>query len=214
MIPDSEPNYTQQPALWLFTTPSLQAQAFLSSLHNETRSPTHLHNIYAQLHEEIPSGTLVLFDIAASNKRLNLFWQNTLSKQKTPINVLLLNMDDRHRGDVRHEWPFLSAIFHLSDSQTLAYDRIKEMINTRHAPLYRRPSYLYSHHRPLTEADNDTLTDRENQILDMICDGATNYDIARVLFISEHTVRTHVYNLFKKIKVKSRTQAASWANGK
>ncbi|WP_252097463.1 LuxR C-terminal-related transcriptional regulator, partial [Escherichia coli] len=36
--------------------------------------------------------------------------------------------------------------------------------------------------------------------------------IARSLFISENTVKTHLYNLFKKIAVKNRTQAVSWAN--
>ncbi|HCT5799213.1 TPA: transcriptional regulator CsgD, partial [Enterobacter hormaechei] len=35
---------------------------------------------------------------------------------------------------------------------------------------------------------------------------------ARSLFISENTVKTHLYNLFKKIAVKNRTQAVSWAN--
>ncbi|EPT9092536.1 LuxR C-terminal-related transcriptional regulator, partial [Citrobacter freundii] len=37
-------------------------------------------------------------------------------------------------------------------------------------------------------------------------------EIARSLFISENTVKTHLYNLFKKIAVKNRTQAVSWAN--
>ena len=31
-------------------------------------------------------------------------------------------------------------------------------------------------------------------------------------FISENTVRTHIYNIFKKIAVSNRTQAACWAN--
>ncbi|MEA7595362.1 LuxR C-terminal-related transcriptional regulator, partial [Salmonella enterica subsp. enterica serovar Virginia] len=42
--------------------------------------------------------------------------------------------------------------------------------------------------------------------------GASNNEIARSLFISENTVKTHLYNLFKKIAVKNRTQAVSWAN--
>lgn len=37
-------------------------------------------------------------------------------------------------------------------------------------------------------------------------------DIARALFISENTVRTHLYNVFRKLSVKNRTQAVSWAN--
>lgn len=37
-------------------------------------------------------------------------------------------------------------------------------------------------------------------------------DIARALFISENTVRTHLYNVFRKLSVKNRTRAVSWAN--
>lgn len=42
--------------------------------------------------------------------------------------------------------------------------------------------------------------------------GASNIEIARLLFISENTVKTHLYNLFRKIAVKNRTQAVTWAN--
>ena len=37
-------------------------------------------------------------------------------------------------------------------------------------------------------------------------------EIANAFFISENTVRTHIYNIFKKISVNNRTQAACWAN--
>jgi LuxR family transcriptional regulator, positive regulator of biofilm formation len=55
------------------------------------------------------------------------------------------------------------------------------------------------------------LTDREVEILSMIAIGSTNEEIAGKLFISVNTVKTHVYNLFQKIKVPNRLQAALWA---
>jgi DNA-binding NarL/FixJ family response regulator len=54
------------------------------------------------------------------------------------------------------------------------------------------------------------LSRREVDILTMIVEGATNDDIADKLCISKHTVKTHLYNIFKKIDVKSRFQAALW----
>lgn len=55
-----------------------------------------------------------------------------------------------------------------------------------------------------------TLTPREKEVLCIITAGATNEEIVKKLFISPHTVRTHLYNIFKKIQVSNRTQAALW----
>lgn len=55
------------------------------------------------------------------------------------------------------------------------------------------------------------LTTREIEILTMIAMGGSNGSIADRLCISRHTVRTHVYNIFKKIDVPSRLQASLWA---
>ncbi len=55
------------------------------------------------------------------------------------------------------------------------------------------------------------LTQREIEILGLVTVGAKNEDIAEKLFISPHTVKTHLYNVFKKIDVKNRFQAALWA---
>jgi DNA-binding NarL/FixJ family response regulator len=55
------------------------------------------------------------------------------------------------------------------------------------------------------------LTQRENEILARVAVGATNEEIADRLCISPHTVKTHLYNIFKKISVPNRLQAALWA---
>lgn len=58
----------------------------------------------------------------------------------------------------------------------------------------------------------EILTGREKDILLLISLGMSNKDVAKKLFISEHTVKTHLYNVFQKIKVTNRMQAALWAN--
>ena len=55
------------------------------------------------------------------------------------------------------------------------------------------------------------LTAREIEILTLIAAGIKNEQIADQLYISPHTVRTHIYNIFKKINVPNRLQAALWA---
>lgn len=63
----------------------------------------------------------------------------------------------------------------------------------------------------LLERDEMKLTHREKQILNMVATGATNEEIADRLFVSRHTVKTHLYHVYKKINVPSRLQAALWA---
>ena len=60
------------------------------------------------------------------------------------------------------------------------------------------------------EPDINSLTPRERDILRLIAQGQPNKMIARKLDITESTVKVHVKNLMKKMKVKSRVEAAVW----
>jgi len=58
---------------------------------------------------------------------------------------------------------------------------------------------------------NTRLTKREVEVLKLITEGLLNKEIAHRLCISEKTVKNHVSNIFKKIEVSDRTQAAVFA---
>jgi LuxR family transcriptional regulator, positive regulator of biofilm formation len=61
------------------------------------------------------------------------------------------------------------------------------------------------------KSEQNGLTSKEAQILHLIAEGASNKDIAVRLTITPNTAKTHVYNIFKKINVRNRLQAALWA---
>jgi DNA-binding NarL/FixJ family response regulator len=54
----------------------------------------------------------------------------------------------------------------------------------------------------------EQLTARERDVLALVADGLANREIARVLEISEHTVKFHLASIFGKLGVSSRTEAA------
>ncbi|MGH2889110.1 MAG: response regulator [Solirubrobacteraceae bacterium] len=59
------------------------------------------------------------------------------------------------------------------------------------------------------EADTGSeLTAREREILELIARGMDNVEIARTLFLSQHTVKNYVSSILVKLQVENRTQAA------
>ncbi len=59
--------------------------------------------------------------------------------------------------------------------------------------------------------DDNNLTSREVEVLGLIAEGMINKEIAKHLYISEKTVKNHVSNIFRKLNVSDRTQAAIYA---
>jgi len=72
---------------------------------------------------------------------------------------------------------------------------------------------INKHYMNLSPEDRiaDQLTRREKEVIKLVAKGARNEEIASALFISRHTVKTHLYNIFAKIEVPNRLQAALWA---
>jgi len=58
---------------------------------------------------------------------------------------------------------------------------------------------------------DDELTPREAEVLRLIADGQSNREIARTLFVSEATVKTHVNRIFAKTGSRDRAQATRYA---
>jgi len=95
------------------------------------------------------------------------------------------------------------AIHAIVKGQTMVHPRIARRVLDRLSLLAQdeEGSRLYG----------DGLTEREVEILVEVAKGATNKEIARKLFISESTVKSRLRNIFRKISVRDRAEAAAYA---
>ena len=66
--------------------------------------------------------------------------------------------------------------------------------------------------RRVSATKTSVLSQREAEILGLVAEGAMNTEIAQTLYISRHMVKSHLYNIYKKIKVANRLEAALWAS--
>lgn len=59
----------------------------------------------------------------------------------------------------------------------------------------------------IQQASYTELTNKENEILDLLASGYGNKEIASLLYISVNTVRTHIYHIYEKLHVHNRVEA-------
>lgn len=99
----------------------------------------------------------------------------------------------------------------LKDSESSVLK--KAIYTVYHGETYIEPSLTPEMRERLknNSTSNEILTKREIDVLKLIAEGLFNKEIAYRLNISEKTVKNHVSNIFKKIGVSDRTQAAVYA---
>jgi two-component system, NarL family, nitrate/nitrite response regulator NarL len=89
---------------------------------------------------------------------------------------------------------------------------ISEQMTARLVASMRRKQQALMAAPPVTAAPNaDSLTAREREIVRALSRGATNKDIARHLLLAESTVKIHIRNILRKLRLTSRVQIAIYA---
>jgi DNA-binding NarL/FixJ family response regulator len=64
---------------------------------------------------------------------------------------------------------------------------------------------------PLQPGEAPGLTRREIEILQLVAEGHSNSQLARMLWVTEQTVKFHLSNIYRKLDVANRTEASRWA---
>lgn len=161
---------------------------------------------------EIVQPEVLLLDINMPNKN-GMEVLEEIRKQKLSVKVLILT------GHNEIEY-VMKAIDKGADGYVLKESELTELVKAILA-VTRGECYIQSNLIPalknkLVSANSDkdkiiSLTKRELEVLVQVANGRFNKEIANILDISERTVKNHISNIFRKIDVVDRTQAAVFA---
>lgn len=136
-----------------------------------------------------------------------------IKKKKLNVKVLILTV----HNEVEY---LIKAVDIGADGYILKDSESAELKKAIHAVMngesYIQPSLVpaLNNRLVLRDVDKDkieSLTKRELEVLIQVANGMFNKEIATYLNISERTVKNHISNIFKKIEVSDRTQAAVFA---
>lgn len=127
--------------------------------------------------------------------------------------IALLNAEYHSPHEDLLEWPCVAGIFYSDTNQDQLVRGLKGLLAGEYwVPRTILHRFLDKNRRtPDLPPPDIKLTKRERQILTLIRDSATNLDISAALGVSEHTVKSHLYNIYRKIDVRNRLEASNWA---
>lgn len=161
----------------------------------------HKHKILMIDHQYYQSLNNQIRDLPLSNKMFEIILFNVIKRLTTEELLCFGN---------------IKALFYRHESIESIARGCEEVINSQNWLPRKVAAQLlhYYRHVILSQTSPATvdLTSREIQILRCLKTGASNIQIADDLFISEFTVKSHLYQIFKKLSVKNRVQAIAWAN--
>jgi DNA-binding NarL/FixJ family response regulator len=119
--------------------------------------------------------------------------------------------------DAYRRWQELGALYDAAGTSVLLAEAYRSLDDEASAAAeIARAEAIYTRlgaHRPAPGLP-DGLTRREAEVLTLVADGRSNREIADALYISDRTVARHLTNVYTKIGVTSRTQAARYAIGR
>ncbi|AWF82473.1 hypothetical protein BTJ40_17540 [Microbulbifer sp. A4B17] len=132
----------------------------------------------------------------------------------TPPNIVLINVDQKSDIDFVLHWEKVLGLIPSECEAKVIMERLGRIFSGEYwFPRDVLHNFLRQHRKPKKWCDKaSNLTQRERQILQLICDCNTNANIAETLCVSEHTVKSHLYKIYRKIGCKNRLEASSWAS--
>jgi LuxR family transcriptional regulator of csgAB operon len=139
---------------------------------------------------------------------LTVMWKNH--------EIILFNVPQQLPTSELLTYGVLKGLFYSTDKKDKIAHGLQEVIDGENWLPRKVTNQLLFYYRNMvntnTTPTNVDLTIREIQVIRCLQSGSSNTQIADDLFISEFTVKSHLYQIFRKLAVKNRVQAIAWAN--
>lgn len=162
----------------------------------------------------IAVNALALLDIESVAAKDIVSHLQSLAASASCRNVAVINAEEGMTFLQVVAWPGVRGIFFRETSQENLLKGIRGIFDGE----YWLPRRMLSAHleqirmrQRAPAPELAALTPKEIDTLKLLTSGNSNSHIARQLNVSPHTVKTHVYNLFRKIRVSNRLEAVHWA---
>ncbi|OLQ70111.1 hypothetical protein BIT28_11315 [Photobacterium proteolyticum] len=195
---------------------SLQSSLFRDFLEKSLGIPIQIATIEGLPGLTLPekSSVLVIIDNTHINEEsLDLYIKFLIEKSISGSEVLI-NSPNNVAANLIAKWPNMVGVFFAGDDMNVVAKGMKKVLEGELWLSRKLTNELITSYRnkdAIVAKSTANLTTREKEIMQLLVLGASNIQIAETLFVSENTVKTHLYNVFKKINVKNRMQAFMWA---
>ncbi len=123
--------------------------------------------------------------------------------------VVLTDRDDPRSREVAFAAGADAICIKLAESEDLAAV-VRQLFS---------PSFYLAHSQPAPTSPSQPVSDavalltkREREILRLAAEGHSNSELAKMLWVTEQTVKFHLSNIYRKLEVSNRTEASRWAH--
>jgi DNA-binding NarL/FixJ family response regulator len=203
--------------IYLIAKNSLNSELLVIFFQEQFSSTCHFSSEY-KLPDQIsrsPEKTHLIFICCKGIDKKLIFRKEifTEAKQYQNVFIILCNVNKKQRLEKNALKMGARGILYSQQTIDLFPKATHSVLNGElwYPRKFLEEQFLYNDKLVPTLRDNPPhLTKREMEILINLAAGYSNQQIARTLNISQHTVKTHAYNMYKKIKVSNRMEAALW----
>lgn len=147
-------------------------------------------------------------------RSINNPWFDFFAGYTQNIKVLLLDYPEKGPLDIVSNLNNVVGVFFSNDSLDILEKGIKKVLQGEMWFGRQMVGELISLYKQRSSEPKMVkkikISPREIQVLRCISIGFSNHDVAEKLHLSENTVKSHLFNIFRKLNVKNRTQAVSW----